>query len=162
MEQRNLGSSGLIVSTVGLGCNNFGGRSDFAATRAVVHKALDLGVTLFDTSDTYGEGGASEEYLGRALAGRRHEIIVASNVLAHLAAQARRGISGDALIRGVLASQAGLDRLSGQLHRAVMRVRLVPLAMLFRSFPRLVREIGAQLGEAWAIAAEIRAGDAAS
>src|SRR5437879_3743373 len=71
MEQRNLGSSGLIVSAVGLGCNNFGGRSDFAATRAVVHKALDLGITLFDTSDTYGESGASEEYLGRALAGRR-------------------------------------------------------------------------------------------
>ena len=78
MEQRNLGSSGLIVSAVGLGCNNFGGRSDFAATRAVVHKALDLGITLFDTSDTYGESGASEEYLGRTLAGRRSEIIVAS------------------------------------------------------------------------------------
>ena len=82
-----------------------------------------------------------------ALAGIADEIIVASNVLAHLAAQARRGISGDALIRGVLASQAGLDRLSGQLHRAVMRIRLVPLATLFRSFPRLVREIGAQLGK---------------
>src|SRR5260370_38790710 len=78
MEQRNLGSSGLILSAVGLGCNNFGGRSDFAATRAVVHRALDLGITLFDTSDTYGEGGASEEYLGRALAGRRHEIVLAS------------------------------------------------------------------------------------
>ena len=67
MEQRNLGRSGLIVSAVGLGCNNFGGRMDMAATRAVVHKALDLGVTFFDTSDTYGNRGASEEYLGRAL-----------------------------------------------------------------------------------------------
>ena len=78
MEQRNLGRSGLIVSAVGLGCNNFGGRSDYAATRAVVHKALDLGITFFDTSDTYGENGASEEYLGRALAGRRDEIVLAS------------------------------------------------------------------------------------
>jgi len=78
VEQRNLGRSGLIVSAVGLGCNNFGGRSDYAATRAVVHQALDLGITLFDTSDTYGENGASEEYLGRALAGRRHDIVLAS------------------------------------------------------------------------------------
>jgi aryl-alcohol dehydrogenase-like predicted oxidoreductase len=78
VEQRNLGRSGLIVSAVGLGCNNFGGRSDYAATRGVVHKALDLGITLFDTSDTYGEKGASEEYLGRALAGRRHDIVLAS------------------------------------------------------------------------------------
>jgi aryl-alcohol dehydrogenase-like predicted oxidoreductase len=78
VEQRNLGRSGLIVSTVGLGCNNFGGRIDAAATRAVVHRALDLGINFFDTSDTYGEHGASEEYLGRALAGRRQEIVLAS------------------------------------------------------------------------------------
>jgi len=78
LEQRNLGRSGLIVSAVGLGCNNFGGRMDMAATRAVVHKALDLGVTFFDTSDTYGNRGASEEYLGRALAGRRHDIVLVS------------------------------------------------------------------------------------
>jgi aryl-alcohol dehydrogenase-like predicted oxidoreductase len=78
MEQHNLGRSGLIVSAVGLGCNNFGGRLDYAATRAVVHKALDLGITFFDTSDTYGESGGSEEQLGRALAGRRHEIVLAS------------------------------------------------------------------------------------
>ena len=78
MEQRNLGRSGLIVSAIGLGCNNFGARIDGAATRAVVHKALDLGITFFDTSDTYGERGASEEYLGRALAGRRDEIVLAT------------------------------------------------------------------------------------
>ena len=78
MDQRNLGRSGLIVSGVGLGCNNFGGRIDEAATRAVVHRALDLGITFFDTSDTYGERGASEEYLGRALAGRRNEIVLAT------------------------------------------------------------------------------------
>jgi aryl-alcohol dehydrogenase-like predicted oxidoreductase len=78
LEQRNLGRSGLIVSAVGLGCNNFGGRMDMEATRAVVHKALDLGVTFFDTSDTYGERGGSEEYLGRALAGRRRDIVLAT------------------------------------------------------------------------------------
>jgi aryl-alcohol dehydrogenase-like predicted oxidoreductase len=78
LEQRNLGRSGLIVSAVGLGCNNFGGRTDEKATRAVVHKALDVGITFFDTADTYGEQGASEEFLGRALAGRRDEIVLAT------------------------------------------------------------------------------------
>ena len=78
MEQRNLGRSGLIVSAVGLGCNNFGGRMDMAATRAVVHKALDLGVTFFDTADTYGNQGACEEFLGRVLAGKRHDIVLAT------------------------------------------------------------------------------------
>ena len=82
-----------------------------------------------------------------ALASIADEIVVANNALAHLAAQARRGVSGETLVKGILASQAGLDQLAGQLHRAVMRVRLVPLAALFRSFPRLVREIGAQLGK---------------
>jgi aryl-alcohol dehydrogenase-like predicted oxidoreductase len=78
LEQRNLGRSGLIVSAVGLGCNNFGGRVDREVTRAVVHKALDLGITFFDTSDTYGDEGASEVDLGRALAGRRDEIVLAT------------------------------------------------------------------------------------
>jgi two-component system, chemotaxis family, sensor kinase CheA len=81
------------------------------------------------------------------LAGIADQVVIASNALAHLAAEARRGLSGEALVRGVLTSHAELERLSGQLHRAVMRVRLVPLAALFRSFPRLVREIGAQLGK---------------
>ena len=57
MEIRNLGASGLRVSAIGLGCNNFGGRIDLEATRKVIHKALDLGITLFDTADTYGERG---------------------------------------------------------------------------------------------------------
>lgn len=86
MEHRNLGRSGLIVSAVGLGCNNFGGRSDAAATRAVVHQALDLGINFYDTSDTYGADGASEEYLGRALAGRRHEIVLATKFARPMAA----------------------------------------------------------------------------
>jgi aryl-alcohol dehydrogenase-like predicted oxidoreductase len=78
VEQRNLGRSGLAVSLVGLGCNNFAGRIDFAATRAVVHKALDLGITLFDNADTYGERGGAEEYLGRILGDRRKDIVLAT------------------------------------------------------------------------------------
>ena len=69
MEIRNLGQSGLRVSAIGLGCNNFGGRIDEAATKAVIHKALDLGITLFDTADVYGERGGSEAVMGRILGG---------------------------------------------------------------------------------------------
>lgn len=78
MEYRNLGRSGLQVSVVGIGCNNFGGRIDADATAAVVNKALDLGVNLFDTADVYGNRGVSEEFLGKALKGKRRDAIVAT------------------------------------------------------------------------------------
>ena len=78
MELRNLGKSGLRVSVVGLGCNNFGGRSDLEATRKVVHKALDLGINFFDTADIYGEQGGSEKLLGEVLGKRRNDIVLAS------------------------------------------------------------------------------------
>ncbi|MGH9063965.1 MAG: aldo/keto reductase [Acidimicrobiales bacterium] len=77
MRYRQLGDSGLTVSVVGLGCNNFGSRLDLDGTRAVVDAALDAGVTLFDTSDSYGQGG-SEELLGEVLAGRRDEVVLAT------------------------------------------------------------------------------------
>lgn len=78
MEIRNLGQSGLRVSVVGLGCNNFGGRIDQAATQRVVHKALDLGITLFDTADIYGNRGGSETCLGEILGDARKRIVLAS------------------------------------------------------------------------------------
>lgn len=79
MEQRNLGKSGLRVSAVGLGCNNFGGRIDLEATRRVVHKALDLGITFFDEADTYGDPrGTSETCLGQILGDRRKDIVLAT------------------------------------------------------------------------------------
>src|SRR5258708_37202025 len=78
MEYRNLGNSGLKVSAVGSGCNTFGMRCDAEQTRAVVHKALDEGITLFDTADIYGNRGGSEEMLGKAVGDRRREIILAT------------------------------------------------------------------------------------
>ena len=78
MEYRRLGNSGLQVSLAGLGCNNFGMRIDAEQSRAVVHRALDEGITLFDTADIYGNRGQSEEMLGKALGNRRHEIVLAS------------------------------------------------------------------------------------
>jgi aryl-alcohol dehydrogenase-like predicted oxidoreductase len=78
MHYTSLGNSGLVVSIVGLGCNNFGRRLDVERTRAVVDAAIELGVTLFDTSDTYGGGGRSEEILGEVLAGRRDQVVLAT------------------------------------------------------------------------------------
>lgn len=78
MEQRNLGKSGLLVSVVGIGCNNFGGRTDAETSAQVIHKALDMGVTLFDTSDTYGNRGGSETILGNVLGSHRQNIVLAS------------------------------------------------------------------------------------
>ncbi|HET8752588.1 MAG TPA: aldo/keto reductase [Gaiellaceae bacterium] len=77
MRTRFLGDGGPEVSVVGLGTNNFGRRCDYEQTLAVIDAALDSGVTLFDTSDTYGQG-LSEEYIGRALEGRRDRVLVAT------------------------------------------------------------------------------------
>ena len=79
MSYRRLGTSGLVVSVVGIGCNNFGRKLDVDGTRAVVDAAFDAGITLFDTADIYGTPhGSSEECLGAALQGRRDEIVLAT------------------------------------------------------------------------------------
>ena len=75
METRSIGS--LKASVIGLGCNNFGGRMDAAASDVVVHAALDAGITFFDTADVYG-GTKSEELLGNALGARRDEVLIAT------------------------------------------------------------------------------------
>src|SRR5665213_1716627 len=110
VEFRNLGRSGLIVSSVGVGCNNFGGRNDRETTRAVVHKALDCGITLFDTSDTYGDHGASEEYVGQALSGRRHDVVLATKFARPMDSEGRlQGASRRYIMSAV---EASLRRLN--------------------------------------------------
>jgi aryl-alcohol dehydrogenase-like predicted oxidoreductase len=81
VEKRFLGNSGLEVSVVGLGCNNFGGMVqslDVEASRKVIHAALDAGITLLDTSDSYGVNGGSEKMLGEVLGDRRKEVVLAT------------------------------------------------------------------------------------
>lgn len=81
MEKRVLGRTGLEVSVVGLGCNNFGGMIkslDTDATRKVIHSALDAGITLLDTSDSYGVNGGSETTLGEVLGDRRKQVVLAT------------------------------------------------------------------------------------
>ncbi|MEC7490322.1 MAG: aldo/keto reductase [Pseudomonadota bacterium] len=77
MDVKELGLSGIMVSSVGLGCNSFGRRIDAAEARDVVHGALDAGITLFDTAESYGDG-ASETYLGKALGARRRDVVIAT------------------------------------------------------------------------------------
>jgi aryl-alcohol dehydrogenase-like predicted oxidoreductase len=76
MRTRTLGP--LELSVVGLGCNNFGGRIGEEATFAVIDAAIGAGVTFFDTSNTYGNQGGSEELIGRALQGRRDRVVLAT------------------------------------------------------------------------------------
>ena len=83
IDYRNLGTSGLRVSTIGLGCNNFGRAKTATATQEatteVIIAAIDAGVTLFDTADIYGaERGLSETLMGNSLKGRRDEVVLAT------------------------------------------------------------------------------------
>jgi aryl-alcohol dehydrogenase-like predicted oxidoreductase len=109
VQKRKLGVSSLQTSIVGLGCNNFGGRMpDIAAVRAVVHKALDLGITLFDTADAYGNKGGSEDFLGQILGTRRKNIVLASK----FGLPMKEPNSGGASRRYVMqAAEASLKRL---------------------------------------------------
>ena len=77
MEKRKLGTSGIEVSVVGLGCNNFGAM-DVERSRLVVDKAIEAGITLFDTADVYGNRGGSESQLGEILGARRKQIVLAT------------------------------------------------------------------------------------
>jgi aryl-alcohol dehydrogenase-like predicted oxidoreductase len=78
VELRKIGGSDLVVSAVGLGCNNFGVRCDLAQSRAVIDQAIAWGITLFDTADNYGNRGGSEEFLGRILGARRRDVVIAT------------------------------------------------------------------------------------
>jgi aryl-alcohol dehydrogenase-like predicted oxidoreductase len=82
MDYRRLGDSGLKVSEIGLGCNNFGMRIDQAATNAVIDAAIEHGVTFMDTADVYGGRGKSEEMMGVALKGKRDKVVLATKFAA--------------------------------------------------------------------------------
>jgi aryl-alcohol dehydrogenase-like predicted oxidoreductase len=105
VETIDLGQSGLAVSRVGLGCNNFGGRIGFDETKAVVEAALDAGITFFDTAAVYGNEGGSERFLGELLEGRRGDVVLATKF-------AWAGDPGQASADGVKRSIAeSLERL---------------------------------------------------
>ncbi len=140
MQQRNLGTSGLRVSLVGLGCNNFGMKLDVEGTRKVVNKALACGITLFDTADFYGNMGGSEEALGQVLGDRRKEIMLATKFGFPMdAAETKKGASRRYIMAAV---EASLKRLNTdwidlyQLHRPDP---LTPIEETLRALDDLVR-----------------------
>ena len=77
MEYRNLGKAGVKVSAIGIGCNQFGGKVNQEGTKAIVNRALELGINFFDTADVYSRG-VSEEFLGAALEGQRERVVIAT------------------------------------------------------------------------------------
>jgi aryl-alcohol dehydrogenase-like predicted oxidoreductase len=158
MEQRNLGSSGLRVSIIGLGCNNFGGRIGLDASRAVVDKALELGITLFDTADIYGDKGGSETALGEILGARRKDIVLATKF--------GMPMDGEGKLKGasrryiMSAAEASLRRLKTDwidLYQLHQRDPLTPIEETLRALDDLVRQgkvryVGCSNLPAWEVA----------
>ncbi|HUS62595.1 MAG TPA: aldo/keto reductase [Acidimicrobiales bacterium] len=137
METKRIGS--LEVSLVGLGCNNFGGRIDEARTNDVVRAALDAGITLFDTADIYGGGGASEELLGRALGSRRDEVVLATK----FGMEMPNGSKGGAPAYVRAACEASLQRLGTEvidLYQLHTPDDETPIADTLDALDELVRE----------------------
>jgi aryl-alcohol dehydrogenase-like predicted oxidoreductase len=157
MKERNLGRSGLKVSTLGLGCNNLGGRLDRAASERVVHAALDLGVTLFDTADVYAMGnrGGSEIFLGEALGARRKDIVLATKFgLPMDEARKMRGASRRYIMNAVEASLARLKTDWIDLYQVHVPDAETPIEETLRALDDLVshgkvRYIGCSNFMAW-------------
>lgn len=137
MESRTIGS--LSVSVVGIGCNNFGGRIDQAAARAVVDAALDEGITLFDTADIYG-GGRSEELLGVALGARRGDVIIATKFGMGDGTSLPAGASAKAVAEAVEGSlrRLGTDRID--LYQLHTPDKATPIDDTLEALDRLVRD----------------------
>jgi len=115
MEKRNLGKSGLLVSLVGLGCNNFGAFIDAEASRKVMTKRLTSASTLFDTADIYGKKGGSETILGQLLGERRKNIVLATKFgLPMDDAETLKGASRRYIFSAI---EASLRRLENRLDR---------------------------------------------
>ena len=110
MDYRRLGRSGLEVSVVGIGCNNFGRRCDLDQTKAVVDQAIEVGINLFDTADIYGGDGMSEQFLGKALDRRRQDVVVATKFAGPMGeGPMRRGASRKYIMDAVDASLTRLN-----------------------------------------------------
>ena len=158
MKIRNLGRSGLQVSVVGLGCNNFGMACDLEASRAVVHKALDAGVTLFDTADVYGGSGGSETILGQALGERRKDIVLASKFGMPMdEAGTQKGASRRYILSAVEASLSRLQTDWIDLYQIHRPDPLTPLEETLRALDDLIRQgkvryVGCSNHPAWQVA----------
>lgn len=151
METRNLGNSGLRVSLVGLGCNNFGGRIDEAASKKVIDKAFDLGITHFDTADVYGHfspsgvvdfagKGGSERTLGKFLGDRRKDIVLATKFSQPMDPEGR--LSGASRSHAMRAVEDSLKRLKTDwidLYYVHMNDPVTPIEETLRALDDMIR-----------------------
>jgi aryl-alcohol dehydrogenase-like predicted oxidoreductase len=157
VNYRKLGSTGLLVSEVGLGCNNFAIRIDADGTRKVVDKAIDLGVTLLDTSDSYGNMGGSEMLLGEVLGARRKDIVLATKFASPMAAGITRKNASRHYV--MFAVEASLKRLKTDwidLYQMHYHDELTPIEETLRALDDLVRQgkvryIGCSNMSAWQV-----------
>jgi aryl-alcohol dehydrogenase-like predicted oxidoreductase len=141
MLTRNLGRSGLRVSLVGLGCNNFGGRIDLEASRKVIDAAIENGITLFDTADVYGERGGSETVLGEVLGPRRKDIVLATKFGMDMNAQGTmKGGSRRYLMNAVEASLRRLRTDWIDLYQMHRFDPLTPIEETARALEDLIRQ----------------------
>jgi len=158
MQIRNLGGSGLRVSAVGLGCNNFGQRTDLETSRKVIHRAIDLGVTLFDTADIYAGMGGSETVLGTVLGERRKDIVLATKYSKPMAKDGtKQGASRRYIMEAVEASLRRLKTDYIDLYQQHDYDPLTPIEESLRALDDLVRQgkvryIGNSNFPAWRIA----------
>ena len=157
MKLRNLGSSGLQVSLVGLGCNNFGGRIDLEASRKVVHKALDLGITLLDTADVYGERGGSEQCMGEILGDRRKDIVLATKFGLPMDDHEKKGASRRYIVAALEASLRRLKTDWIDLYQLHTPDPLTPIEETLRALDDLIRAgkvryVGCSNLPAWQVA----------
>jgi aryl-alcohol dehydrogenase-like predicted oxidoreductase len=158
MDIRNLGGSGLRVSAVGLGCNNFGQRTDLETSRKVIHRALDLGITLFDTADIYANMGGSETVLGTVLGERRKDIVLATKFSKPMATDGtKQGASRRYIMEAVEASLKRLKTDYIDLYQQHDYDPLTPIEETLRALDDLVRQgkvryIGNSNFPAWRLA----------
>ncbi len=154
MECRSLGASGLQVSAVGLGCNNFGMRIDKEQSAEVVGRALALGINFFDTADVYG-GTLSEQFLGEALGDRRQDVVVATKFSSATGeGPGNRGGSRRHIIRAVEASLRRLNTDFIDLYQYHFPDPNTPIEESLRAMDDLVRSgkvryIGSSNMSAW-------------
>jgi aryl-alcohol dehydrogenase-like predicted oxidoreductase len=158
MQIRNLGGSGLRVSAVGLGCNNFGQRTDLETSRKVIDKAIDLGVTLFDTADIYAGRGGSETVLGEVLGDRRKDIVLATKFSKPMSDDGRKqGASRRYILSAVEASLRRLKTDYIDLYQQHDFDPSTPIEETLRALDDLVRQgkvryVGHSNFPAWRIA----------
>ena len=159
MEYRNLGSTGLKVSIVGIGCNNFGRRCDEVTTADVVHTAFDVGINFFDTADVYGPRGVSEELLGKAIDGMdRSQVVIATKYASPMGeGDLMKGASRRYIMNAVEASLKRLGTDYIDLYQQHVPDADTPIEETLRALDDLVRDgkvryIGSSNFSGWQIA----------